>query len=52
MKLVYFSLTGQTRRFIEKLTFKFRESAIEITPDEPDIEMTEPFLLITPSYDE
>lgn len=52
MKLVYFSLTGQTRRFIEKLTFKFRESAIEITPDEPDIEMTEPFLLITPSYAE
>lgn len=49
MKVVYFSVTGQTRRFINKLQ---AVEAIEITPDQPDIEMTEPFILITPSYAE
>ncbi|MQW23803.1 MULTISPECIES: class Ib ribonucleoside-diphosphate reductase assembly flavoprotein NrdI [unclassified Lactococcus] len=49
MKVVYFSLTGQTRHFINKL---HNVTAIEITADAPDIELTEPFLLITPSYAE
>ncbi|WP_374286045.1 class Ib ribonucleoside-diphosphate reductase assembly flavoprotein NrdI [Lactococcus sp.] len=49
MKVVYFSLTGQTRHFINKLD---NVTAIEITADAPDIELTEPFLLITPSYAE
>lgn len=52
MKIVYFSITGQTRRFIGKLASEFNENAIEITANDPDIELTEPFLLITPSYAE
>jgi protein involved in ribonucleotide reduction len=47
MKLVYFSLTGQTRRFVGKTGLE----GLEILPDE-DLKMTEPFLLITPSYAE
>ena len=49
MKIVYFSLTGQTRRFVNKLQ---NVEAVEITADAPDVELTEPFLLITPSYAE
>lgn len=49
MKIAYFSLTGQTRRFVNKLK---NIETIEITANEPDIELTEPFLLITPSYAE
>lgn len=47
MKLVFFSLTGQTRRFVQKTGL---ESA-EILPDD-DLTMNEDFLLITPSYAE
>ncbi|MDR0299992.1 MAG: class Ib ribonucleoside-diphosphate reductase assembly flavoprotein NrdI [Streptococcaceae bacterium] len=51
MKIVYFSITGQTRRFIQKLGWP-AQTFVEITPDFPDIEMTQPFILITPSYAE
>lgn len=47
MKLAYFSVTGQTRRFVSKTDLP----NVEITPDD-DLEMDEPFLLITPSYAE
>ncbi|MFC4652480.1 class Ib ribonucleoside-diphosphate reductase assembly flavoprotein NrdI [Lactococcus nasutitermitis] len=49
MKVVFFSLTGQTRRFVGKLR---NVEAVEIIPSEPELEMTEPFVLITPSYAE
>ena len=47
MKLVYFSVTGQTRRFVGKTSLPH----VEILLDD-DLEMSEPFLLITPSYAE
>ncbi|MGX4687020.1 class Ib ribonucleoside-diphosphate reductase assembly flavoprotein NrdI [Vagococcus sp. JNUCC 83] len=47
MKLVFFSLTGQTRRFINKLNFPF----YEIDTTNPFHEMNEDFLLIVPTYD-
>ena len=53
MKIVYFSLTGQTRRFVNKLKAQLPDlQTAEITADEPDFELTEPFLLLTPSYAE
>ena len=39
MKLAYFSVTGQTRRFVSKTNLP----NVEISPDD-DIEMNEPFL--------
>ncbi|MBB5888373.1 class Ib ribonucleoside-diphosphate reductase assembly flavoprotein NrdI [Lactovum miscens] len=51
MKIVYFSITGQTRRFIKKLGLS-EDTFVEITQDYPDIEMAQPFILITPSYAE
>lgn len=48
MKLVFFSLTGQTRRFVSKTEL----SSIEILPDNPFYEITEPFILVVPTYDE
>ncbi|MEG0255399.1 MAG: class Ib ribonucleoside-diphosphate reductase assembly flavoprotein NrdI [Vagococcus sp.] len=47
MKLVFFSLTGQTRRFIKKLGLP----AHEIDPNNPFYEMNEPYILIVPTYD-
>ena len=47
MKLAYFSVTGQTRRFVSKTDLP----NVEITPDD-DLEIDEPLLLITPSYAE
>ena len=47
MKLAYFSVTGQTRRFVSKTDLP----NVEITPDDA-LEMDEPFLLITHSYAE
>ncbi|MDH6363560.1 protein involved in ribonucleotide reduction [Enterococcus sp. PF1-24] len=43
MKIVYFSLTGQTRRFVNKLAL----SNAEITAD---LQINEPFILIVPTY--
>ncbi len=49
MKIVYFSVTGQTKRFIKKAEIT---DALEITPLDPFIRMEEPFILITPTYEE
>lgn len=48
MKLVYFSLTGQTRRFIKKLELP---NTHEIDPTDPFKEINEPYLLVVPTYD-
>lgn len=47
MKIVYFSLTGNVRRFVSKLGMP----AIELSTTNPFLEVTEPFVLIAPSYD-
>ncbi len=47
MKIVYFSLTGQTRRFVKKLAL----SSYEINPANPFEEIHEPYILIVPTYD-
>lgn len=47
MKIAYFSVTGQTRRFINKIGLP----AVEIIPDDPLIEMEAPFILIVPTYE-
>ncbi|WP_373748459.1 class Ib ribonucleoside-diphosphate reductase assembly flavoprotein NrdI, partial [Jeotgalibaca porci] len=46
-KLAYFSVTGQTRRFIAKLP---HIESVEITVTNPFIEMDEPFILVVPTY--
>ncbi|MGX6961615.1 class Ib ribonucleoside-diphosphate reductase assembly flavoprotein NrdI [Vagococcus xieshaowenii] len=48
MKLVYFTLTGQTRRFIKKLD----APSYEIDPTNPFNELKEPYILVVPTYDE
>lgn len=48
MKLVFFSVTGQTRRFAEKTNLSHEE----ILADEPEMELDEDFLLVVPSYAE
>lgn len=48
MKIVYFSVTGQTRRFIKKLDL----AAYEIEPANPFFEINEPFVLVVPTYDQ
>ena len=47
MKLVYFTLTGQTRRFIKKLDLP----AYEIDATNPFYELAEPFILVVPTYE-
>ncbi|MGX7059596.1 class Ib ribonucleoside-diphosphate reductase assembly flavoprotein NrdI [Vagococcus humatus] len=47
MKLVYFSVTGQTRRFIRKLELP----NYEIDLNNPYVELNEPYLLVVPTYD-
>jgi len=47
VKIAYFSVTGQTRRFIKKIGLP----AVEILPDDPQIEMEAPFILIVPTYE-
>ncbi|GAW64082.1 ribonucleotide reductase stimulatory protein [Ligilactobacillus acidipiscis DSM 15836] len=48
MKIVYFSVTGQTKRFVKKLSLK---DTYEIDPIDPEIEVGEPFVLIVPTYE-
>ncbi|GEN48131.1 class Ib ribonucleoside-diphosphate reductase assembly flavoprotein NrdI [Ligilactobacillus pobuzihii] len=48
MKIVYFSVTGQTKRFVKKLTMN---DTYEIDPIDPEIEVGEPFVLIVPTYE-
>ncbi len=46
-KLAYFSVTGQTRRFIAKLP---HIESVEITVTNPFFKMDEPFILVVPTY--
>lgn len=46
MKLIYFSITGQTRRFANKTNLNHEE----ILPNDPEFEVNEDFLLVVPSY--
>lgn len=48
MKVVYFSLTGQTRKFVNKLNMDL----LELNPANPFIVINEPFIIVTPTYDE
>lgn len=47
-KIVYFSQTGQTRKYVEKIK---NYEKVEITPEYFEIEMEEPFILVIPSYE-
>ncbi len=47
-KIVYYSQTGQTRKFVDKI--KNIEN-IEITPNNFEFEMAEAFILVMPSYE-
>lgn len=47
MKIVYLSLTGQTRKFVQKLDMDL----LEITPTNPYIFIQEPFIVVVPTYD-
>ncbi|MGP6147094.1 class 1b ribonucleoside-diphosphate reductase subunit alpha [Jeotgalibaca sp. A122] len=46
-KIAYFTVTGQTRRFVEKIP---NFNGLEITVTNPFVEMDEPFILIVPTY--
>ena len=47
MKLAYFSVTGQNRRFIKKVGLP----AYEIDRTNPFHELNEPYILVVPTYD-
>ena len=47
MKVVYLSLTGQTRRFVQKLELP----TVEITPQNVFQKMDEPYIIVSPTYD-
>lgn len=47
MKVVYMSLTGQTRKFVQKLNM----DAIEITFENAFQEITEPYIVVIPTYE-
>ncbi|OJF92209.1 class Ib ribonucleoside-diphosphate reductase assembly flavoprotein NrdI [Alkalibacterium sp. 20] len=47
MKVIYLTLTGQTRKFVEKLQM----DVLELNPADPFVKMTAPFIIITPTYD-
>lgn len=47
MKIVYMSLTGQTRKFVEKLDMDL----LEITPTNPYLSIREPFIVVVPTYE-
>ncbi|MFV0395764.1 MAG: class Ib ribonucleoside-diphosphate reductase assembly flavoprotein NrdI [Coprobacillaceae bacterium] len=48
MKVVYYSVTGQVKRFIQKLDM----DVYQIDNDMPCVEINEEFVLIVPTYDE
>ncbi|WP_099974130.1 MULTISPECIES: class Ib ribonucleoside-diphosphate reductase assembly flavoprotein NrdI [Lactobacillaceae] len=50
-QLVFYSITGQTRRFISKLDLP-ENQVIEITDDNPLINMTEDYILLVPAYED
>lgn len=47
MLVVYISLTGQTRKFVKKLNMDL----LELNPANPFIEINQPFIIVTPTYD-
>lgn len=49
MKIVFFTVTGQTKRFIKKLGSNYEY--FEIDAANPFFEVNDPFVLITPTYD-
>lgn len=52
MKIAFFSVTGQTRRFIYKIHKVLPTiESMEIIPDDPYVEIEEPFVLIVPTYE-
>lgn len=48
MKIAYYSITGQTKRFVNKLGM----DGYEITDADPFYKMGQPFVLIVPAYDD
>ncbi|UQS82232.1 class Ib ribonucleoside-diphosphate reductase assembly flavoprotein NrdI [Bombilactobacillus folatiphilus] len=48
MLIAYYTITGQTRRFIEKTQL----SAYEINDTDPFHQMSAPYLLAVPAYDD
>lgn len=47
MKIVYITLTGQTRKFVNKLDME----TIELSLIDPFIEINEPFIIVAPTYE-
>lgn len=47
MKIIYFTLTGQTRKFVDKLNM----DVLELNPADPFVSVSEPFIIVTPTYD-
>ncbi|MGY3777094.1 ribonucleotide reductase stimulatory protein [Isobaculum melis] len=47
MKIVYFSLTGQTRRFVGKLDL----DSYEVNATDPFHRMEEDYIVVVPTYD-
>lgn len=48
MKIAFYSITGQTRRFIKKTGLP----AYEISDTNPDHEIRDPYVLVVPAYDD
>lgn len=48
MKIAFYSITGQTKRFIKKTDLQ----AYEINDTDPDYEMGAPYVLVVPAYDD
>lgn len=49
LEIAYYTVTGQTRRFIKKTGYT---DAYEINDADPYHEMGQPFILIVPAYDD
>lgn len=47
-EIAYYSITGQTKRFVNKLGIE----GYEITDADPFYQMEQPFILIVPAYDD
>lgn len=47
MLVAYLSLTGNVKRFVEKLSLP----SVEITPTNPFISVSEPYVIIAPTYE-
>ncbi|PMD73159.1 class Ib ribonucleoside-diphosphate reductase assembly flavoprotein NrdI [Companilactobacillus nuruki] len=47
-EIAYYSITGQTKRFVNKLGIE----GYEITDADPFYQMERPFILIVPAYDD